>query len=87
MAVEIENGVRAGYKVAVPTWATIIPFKDDIMRLGQYSLDAGEVAVIQLAIEQGVKDACIDEWRGRFALCTLIGTSANHLDFLPFATI
>ena len=37
VAVEIENGVRAGYKVAVPTWATIIPLRDDIVPLGQYS--------------------------------------------------
>ena len=51
----------------MPTWATIMPLGDDIVPLGQYLLDAGEAAVIQLAIERGVKDVRINEWRGRRA--------------------
>jgi Predicted nucleic acid-binding protein, contains PIN domain len=67
VADEIATGVRAGHKVTVPTWAAIVSLRDEIVPLGQYLLDAGEAAVIQLAIEQGVKDVCIDEWRGRRA--------------------
>jgi predicted nucleic acid-binding protein len=38
-----------------------------VVFLAQYVLDAGEAAVIQLALELGVADVCIDEWRGRRA--------------------
>lgn len=68
---EIEIGARAGYAVAVPTWATILPLKDAIAPLGPHLLDRGEAAVIQLAIEEGVSDVCIDEWRGRRAAAAI----------------
>jgi predicted nucleic acid-binding protein len=71
VADEIETGARAGYPVAVPTWATILSLKDGIVPLGPHLLDAGEAAVIQLAIEQGIRDVCIDEWRGRRAAAAM----------------
>jgi predicted nucleic acid-binding protein len=65
VADEIEIGARAGYPVAVPAWAAVLPLGSTIVSLGPHLLDAGEAAVIQLAIEQGINDVCIDEWRGR----------------------
>jgi hypothetical protein len=52
VADEIEAGARAGYPVAIPAWATVQPLKTAIEPLGSHLLDAGEAAVIQLAIEQ-----------------------------------
>ena len=67
VADEIEAGARAGYPVAIPAWATVQPLKAAIEPLGSHLLDAGEAAVIQLAIEQRIENVCIDEWRGRRA--------------------
>ena len=50
VADEIEAGARAGYPVAIPAWATVQPLKAAIEPLGSHLLDAGEAAVIQLAI-------------------------------------
>lgn len=71
VAREIEVGIRAGHPVAVPTWATVHSLETAISPLGTHLLDAGEAAVIQLAVELGIKDVCIDEWRGRRAAVTV----------------
>jgi predicted nucleic acid-binding protein len=67
VAREIEAGIRAGHPVAVPTWAAVHALGTAISPLGVHLFDAGEAAVIQLAVELGIKDVCIDEWRGRRA--------------------
>jgi hypothetical protein len=69
VADEIEIGARAGYPVAMPAWATVHPLRAAIEPLGSHLLDAGEAAVIQLAIEQGIDDVCIDELVGAHRRC------------------
>ncbi len=65
VAAEIEQGNRKGYPVSVPSWIEIAESSAPARR--HPFLDAGEAAVLQLAIERGIPDVCIDEWRGRRA--------------------
>ena len=67
VAEEIAAGARLGHPVAVPPWMIIHDIAGAVVPLGQHVLDAGEAAVIQLAIERKIADVCIDEWRGRRA--------------------
>ena len=67
VADEIEAGARLGHPVVVPSWVAICDLSGVVLPLGQHVLDAGEAAVIQLAIERKIPDVCIDEWRGRRA--------------------
>jgi hypothetical protein len=72
VAEEIEAGARAGHPVVIPPWVTIHALiGTSILPLGQHVLDAGEAAVIQLAIERSIPDVCIDEWRGRRAAASV----------------
>lgn len=64
---EIEVGSRLGHPVIVPPWVTVQELAGAVPLLSQHVLDAGEAAVIQLAIERRISDVCIDEWRGRRA--------------------
>ncbi|MBL8112679.1 MAG: DUF3368 domain-containing protein [Acidobacteria bacterium] len=65
VAAEIERGSRKGYPVSVPSWVEIAESSAPARR--HPFLDAGEAAVLQLAIERGIPEVCIDEWRGRRA--------------------
>jgi predicted nucleic acid-binding protein len=67
VAEEIEAGARAGHPVVVPPWVTVDVLKGTVVPLAEYVLDQGEAAVIELAVERGIADVCIDEWRGRRA--------------------
>lgn len=67
VADEITAGARVGHPVTVPPWAKVLPLARPVASLGTHLLDKGEAAVIQLALERGVGDVCIDEWRGRRA--------------------
>jgi len=93
VAEEIEAGARAGHPVVVPSWLGVEELlQKPLVPLARYILDAGEAAVIQLAIERGIPDVCIDEWRGRRAAVSvglrvtgslgLLGR-AKHCGFIP----
>ena len=67
VADEIAEGTRRGHPVTLPAWVEVTPLNAPLSRLGSSTLDEGEAAVIQLAVERGVARVCIDEWRGRRA--------------------
>jgi len=71
VADEIEAGARLGHPIVVPPWLAIHELSGAALPLGQHLLDAGEAAVIQLAVERKIPDVCIDEWRGRRAAASV----------------
>ena len=68
---EVENeiliGANQGYDVEIPAWLKIENLQTNLSQLAIASLDIGEAAVIQLAIEQNIETVCIDELKGRRA--------------------
>jgi predicted nucleic acid-binding protein len=62
---ELEAGVVAGHPVVHPSWLQTCPLQGALSRMVLSALDAGEAAVILLALEQGIPLVCIDEWKGR----------------------
>lgn len=64
---EILAGANQGYDVKTPTWLKVISLKNSLSPLAVASLDEGEAAVIQLALENNISYACIDELKGRRA--------------------
>ncbi len=64
---EIEAGVELGYPNVEPEWLRTIPLATRLNPVATASLDVGEAAVIQLALEQNVPRVCIDERKGRHA--------------------
>jgi predicted nucleic acid-binding protein len=67
VAEEIGAGAAAGHPVVLPTWVEVLALTVPLAPLACQALDAGEAAVIQLALERGIPTVCIDEWRGRRA--------------------
>jgi predicted nucleic acid-binding protein len=64
---EILAGADQGYDVEIPDWLKIEKLQTNLSPLAVASLDVGEAAVIQLALEQNVETVCIDELKGRRA--------------------
>ncbi len=64
---ELDEGEQAGYPQISPDWLRVVPIKEPLSRLLSVSLDSGEAAVIQLALERNIRWVCIDEWKGRRA--------------------
>lgn len=64
---EISAGVEQGYPDVKPSWLTPMALTTPVHPVAQATLDLGEGAVIQLALEQGIKRVCIDDRRGRRA--------------------
>lgn len=60
-------GADHGYDVEIPDWLTVEPLKTNPSPLAIASLDLGEAAVIQLALESNIETVCIDELKGRRA--------------------
>jgi hypothetical protein len=67
VAEEIQAGASLGHPVVVPEWAEVVRLAGPVSGIVASVLDPGEAAVIQLALERGIDDVCIDEWRGRRA--------------------
>ncbi len=63
---ELDVGVPLGHPLVNPPWLHVCP-ASQLSPLVLSSLDSGEAAVIQLAIDRGFQRVCIDEWRGRKA--------------------
>ncbi len=64
---EILIGAKQGYTVEIPAWLNVHSLNSAVSPLAVAALDAGEAAVIQLALEQNIKLVCIDELKGRRA--------------------
>jgi len=64
---EILAGAAKGYSVRLPAWIKIQSLKSPISPLALANLDAGEAAVIELALEQNISLVCLDEIKGRRA--------------------
>ncbi len=62
---ELDAGRAEGYDRIQPSWLTIEPLQRPLELIARVTLGAGEAAVIQLALEQGIQRVCIDERRGR----------------------
>jgi predicted nucleic acid-binding protein len=63
---EFDEGVQLGLSNATwPAWLQVIPLAQPLNPLARLSLDPGEAAVIQLALEQNIACVCIDEVKGR----------------------
>jgi predicted nucleic acid-binding protein len=67
VADEIAAGIRRGYPVEMPSFVRVLDLVAPLNALSVSSLDQGEAAVIQLAIEHQISYVCIDDWRGRRA--------------------
>ena len=89
---ELLRGVNLGLPQELPEWLEIQPLRNPLEAVARVTLDDGEAAVIQLALEQGAKRVCIDERRGR-QVATAVGLEvvgtlglllrAKHLKMIP----
>jgi predicted nucleic acid-binding protein len=92
VANEISAGVLLGHPVIMPAWVEVVAVRGPLAPVSVSTLDEGEAAVIQLAVELGIERVCIDERRGRRAAIAaglkvtgslgLLGR-AKHLGFVP----
>ena len=64
---EILAGAKQGHQIEIPAWLSVISLANPLSPLAVAALDAGEAAVIQLALEQNIETVCIDELKGRRA--------------------
>lgn len=64
---ELAQGAAKGYPPVEPQWLKTQALSSPIDDVAQLALDKGEAAVIQLALELGVRRVCIDERKGRLA--------------------
>lgn len=64
---EIINGNQLGYPIAFPVWIGVISLSASLSKLTLSNLDAGEAAVIESAVQNGISRVCIDDQKGRRA--------------------
>lgn len=64
---EILAGANQGYDTEIPVWLNVVPLKNPLPPLAVATLDTGEAAVIQIALENNIELVCIDELKGRRA--------------------
>lgn len=62
---ELEAGMAAGHPEINPPWLRVLPLQRVISPMVLPVLDAGEAAVIQLALENQIALVRLDEWKGR----------------------
>ena len=61
---ELDEGEEAGHPRISPEWRDVQAVESRLERISLTTLGRGEAAVIQLALEQGIRRVCIDEWKG-----------------------
>lgn len=64
---ELLEGVSHGHPPVSPPWIRFTPLRKPLDLVARANLGAGEAAVIELALEEGVGRVVIDERRGRRA--------------------
>lgn len=64
---ELRTGELLGFLKIVPEWLEMKALSSSVTPLALTSLDLGESAVIQLAMERQARWVCIDEWKARRA--------------------
>ena len=62
---ELDSGVAAGHLAINPPWLEIRALRSPVSPMVEMSLDRGEAEVIQLALDYGIRDVCLDDLRGR----------------------
>lgn len=62
---ELDAGTAADQPAIAPAWLMVIDLEREPDPVAVATLDTGESAVIQLALEQGIARVCIDERKGR----------------------
>lgn len=62
---ELDNGVEEGHPEVNPPWLEIRKLRSSVSPIVEMSLDRGEAEVIQLALDYGIRDVCLDDLRGR----------------------
>jgi predicted nucleic acid-binding protein len=62
---ELDEGAKAGHPPVIAPWIHYRPLQSPLPPLVTSVLDAGEAAVIQLAMDGGIAQVCIDELKGR----------------------
>lgn len=65
MRAELDAGVAAGYPVINPSWLQVLPLVGVVDPVATATLGEGEAAVIQLAREQSIPRACMDDRKAR----------------------
>lgn len=68
---ELDAGVALGHPDLRPPWLSVRAAEPPMSPLVRAALDAGEAAVIHLALQLGGARACIDDWKGRRAAAAL----------------
>ncbi len=64
---ELADGAHRGHIPVAPPWLRVIALAAPPPPLSRATLDVGEAAVIQLALEQRIAWVCLDDWKGRRA--------------------
>jgi predicted nucleic acid-binding protein len=64
---ELLAGAATGCLRTLPTWLTVLELSAPLHPIANASLDAGEAAVIQLALEREISRVCLDDRKGRRA--------------------
>lgn len=64
---EILAGAAKNYPVVFPSWLKVVPLNAPLSPLVLANLDAGEAAVLELALQQKISTVCLDEIKGRRA--------------------
>jgi predicted nucleic acid-binding protein len=60
---ELDAGASRGYPPVTAAWLRVVP-SPVVSPLVLSTLDSGEAAVIQVALDMGIQRVCIDEWKG-----------------------
>lgn len=64
---ELDAGVGRGHPEVHAPWLCVVALAAPLDPVAMATLDLGEAAVIQLALEQRVPTVCLDDWKGRRA--------------------
>ncbi len=62
---ELQAGDELGHQVVDVSWLRAQPLKSPVPEMIRATLDKGEAAVIQMALENTISFVCIDDLRGR----------------------
>jgi predicted nucleic acid-binding protein len=84
---ELDEGARLGHIPVAPAWLQVHVVREALSPVAVSSLDTGEAAVIQLALEQGISWVCMDEWKGRRATLAAGLKVVGALGLLGFAKV